>query len=51
MKDLPYHDEVQAYNLALGNLATQANTVERLLEAHAAGLEAIGRVAVVARSW
>jgi glutathione S-transferase len=41
MADLPHHETAHRYNITLGDIATQANTIERFMGANAAAVEAI----------
>lgn len=41
MQDVPHHDTVHAYNIALGDIRTSPNTLERFMAASAKGIEAL----------
>jgi len=50
MKEVPYFQAVQAYNFALGDIATSANTPERFAAASTAGFEALLDTGLATRS-
>ena len=41
MQELPYHEQAHRYNSTLGDIRTEPNTIERFMEAGAAGLAAL----------
>ncbi|MEN8159665.1 MAG: glutathione S-transferase family protein [Myxococcota bacterium] len=45
MEQLPFHEHAHRYNLVLGDVRTQANTMERFVEASVAGITALADVA------
>lgn len=47
MERLPYHDTIHAYNTALGDIATNPNTMERFTAAGEAGLAALRATVLV----
>lgn len=50
MATLPYHDVVHAYNLALGDINTDPNTMERFVHANTAGAEALQALGIPSTS-
>lgn len=46
MAKLPHHDAAHQYNLALGDIATAPNTMERFQSATASGIEALSKLGV-----
>ncbi len=49
MSRLPGHEAAHAYNVTLGDIASQPNTIERFLAANAAAVEAISRAGIKTR--
>lgn len=47
MSEVPYHDTIHAYNLALGDLVSVPNNVERLQNAIDKGLQALKKTGLV----
>jgi len=50
MKEVPFYEAVQAYNLDLGDIATSPNTIERFQHASRAGFQALLDTGLVSRS-
>ena len=46
MRGLPHHDTAHRYNLVLGDICAQPNTIERFLEACGAATDALAKVGV-----
>lgn len=49
MRRLPHHDTAHRYNIALGDICTQPNTIERFLEALSAATNALTQAGVTAQ--
>ena len=50
MTQLPHHETAHRYNIVLGDIATEPNTIERFLGASAAAVEALGAAGVKTRT-
>lgn len=48
MAELPFHEPAHRYNVVLGDIQTEANTMERFLEASAAGVAALEELGIPA---
>ena len=46
MAELPYHEPVHSYNVALGDIRTEPNTLERFVAASAVGVAALEKLGV-----
>jgi glutathione S-transferase/autophagy-related protein 2 len=51
MANLPFHEPVHRYNFALGDIAAEANTMERFLEASRVGNEALRELGISVTSF
>jgi hypothetical protein len=46
MAELPHHEPVHSYNVALGDIRTEPNTLERFLAASAVGVAALEKLGI-----
>lgn len=51
MSNLPHHDTAHRYNILLGDIATQPNTIERFLAANTAAVEALSIAGVEVKGF